>query len=486
MVGIGAWQPVASQSNARTITGTVTSYEEASPLEGVTVNVKGSNKASGTQPDGVFYIEVGSKDSVLVFSYNGYQPQEVKLAGNNEYNISLHKGQAIQGNKAFSPTGKWRGVFTLNNGVEVPFNFVVKDTAGGQRLYLLNAEEKFESGIVKTTGDSLFVTLEPFENEFALAVRGDSLSGVLRKVNKTDSTPAITIHASRYKGFRFLIPSTQPAADVSGTYDITFLSPKGKDEKAVGLFTQDGNILRGTFLRITGDSRYLEGVVDGNTFYLSSFIGSVPVFYKGTITKDGKLRGAIEGPRGSQRFAGALNEGAALPDPYTLTVLKNGYSKFGFSLPAADGKPISLQDAKYRNKVVVVTITGSWCPNCIDEAAFLAPWYKANRQRGVEIISIHYERQTDSAYVQQALTRFRNRFGIEYDQVLGGIADKQQVAESLPALNTFLAFPTTIFIDRQGKVAKIHTGYSGPATGKYYDAFVKEFNEEINTLVTQK
>jgi hypothetical protein len=77
----------------------------------------------------------------------------------------------------------------------------------------------------------------------------------------------------------------------------------------------------------------------------------------------------------------------------------------------------------------------------------------------------------------------RARFGIQYDQLVGGIADKQAVAASLPALNTFLAFPTTLFIDRQGRVARIHTGFNGPATGRYYQDFVKEFNAEVDSLL---
>lgn len=471
-----------AQSN-RTISGTVTSYDESSPLEGVRVWAKGSNKASGTQPDGAYYIEVGNADSILVFSYNGYRQEEVKLSGNNEYNIALHRqAEAVKDNSNFSATGKWRGVFTFADGSEVPFTFDVKNTADGkQKVYLLNGDERFESGTIKQVGDSLFIPLEPFDNELAFGIKNNTLAGVLRRYDGKGKP--ITVNAEKDKGYRFALPKQQPGSDISGTYDINFIAANGKVEKAVGLFTQDGGKLTGTFLRVTGDSRYLEGVVEGDHFYLSSFIGSSPAYYKGQFTKDGKLDGTIESPYGSQQFNGVLNDTAELPDPYALTILKDGYKSFNFNLPGADGKTVSLQDAKYKNKAVIVTITGSWCPNCMDEASFLAPWYKANRDRGVEIISIHYERQTDTAFVRNALTRFKKRFGIDYDQVFGGVADKQQVAASLPALNTFLAFPTTIFIDKKGNVAKIHTGYSGPATGKYYTAFVKDFNAEVDNLL---
>ncbi len=478
-----AMQNSYAQSNTRVISGLVTRNDQSTPLEGVLVAIKGTDKTSGSQPDGVYYIEVGPKDSVLVFSFSDFKTQEVKLSTTaNQYNIVLQKGSnTTPAVAAFSPIGNWRGVFQLKQGQEIPFNFSIEKGRGVEtKLYFLNAEEKFEGGIVKQTGDSVFIPIDQFENELAFKIDGAALNGVLRRQDGK-GTP-LPIKAEAGPRYRFKETGTQPGGDISGTYDITFTSAKGKEEKAVGLFKQEGSKLTGTFLRITGDSRFLEGIVEGNNFYLSSFIGSGPVYYHGTFSKDGKLTGDITSPWGGQTFTGSANEDAALPDPYTLTYLKDGYKTFDFSFPDVNGNKVSLQDAKYKNKVVIVTITGSWCPNCIDEASFLAPWYKQNKARGVEIVSIHYERQTDTAFVRKALSHFRERFGIQYDQVLGGIADKQVVATSLPSLNTFLSFPTTIFIDKKGNVAKIHTGYSGPATGKYYQAFLKEFNDEIDLL----
>jgi len=232
-------------------------------------------------------------------------------------------------------------------------------------------------------------------------------------------------------------------------------------------------------MSITGDSRFLEGIVRGNEFFLSSFIGSGAGYYTGTFDAAGQLTGSA----GGQPFTATKNTAAALPDPYKLTYLKDGYTSFDLSLPDVNGKKISLKDEKYKNKVVIVTITGTWCPNCIDEAGFLAPWYKKNKNRGVEAIGVHYERKADAAYVKNAIEGFKKRYGIEYDEVFGGLADKKTVAESFPALNTFLSFPTILFIDKKGNVDKIYTGFTGPATGIYYTRFIKEFNEEVSRLL---
>lgn len=122
----------------------------------------------------------------------------------------------------------------------------------------------------------------------------------------------------------------------------------------------------------------------------------------------------------------------------------------------------------------------------MDEANFLGPWYEKNKQRGIEIIGLQYERQTDQAFVKKAFEKFQKQFGIQYSLLLGGTADKQVVLGSIPELQNFLSFPTTIFVGRDGLIKKIHTGFSGPATGQHYLDFIKEFNDEVDQLLLPK
>jgi peroxiredoxin len=487
----------------RTISGLVSASDGSGPLEGVVVSVKGAPITSGSQQDGMYYIEVPANDSILVFSREEYQTAEVRLCANTEYNVALKPGQGnapaptpspAQGTPTapappapapFSALGSWRGLFELRPGVEVPFNFDIRADKNGQlKAFFKNGSESFEGGPVRQTADSLFIFLDQFDNELAFKTGEGPLSGTFTKQDRTGTPLPVKIEPN--STIRFAATKATPAGDISGTYDVTFTSAEGKEEKVVGLFHQQGNKLTGTFLRVTGDSRYLEGIVEGNDFYLSSFYGSGPAYYRGHFTADGQITGENIGARGSQAFKGTKNDSAALPNPYTLTYLKPGYTSFDFTLPDIDGNTISLKDKKFHNKVVIVTIGGTWCPNCVDETSFLAPWYAENKKRGVEIISIQYERKTDTAFVRKVLTRMRDRYAIQYTQVFGGVADKQVVANSLPALNTFLAFPTTILIDKQGRVAEIHTGYSGPATGSYYAKFEQEFNDKVDALLAAK
>lgn len=378
-------------------------------------------------------------------------------------------------------TGNWRGVFTLKPGVEVPFNFIVREEGSTLKAFLVNGEERFPTGDIRIVGDSIVIPFPLFDNELAFKVEENILTGVLRRQDlRGTATP---VKAKKGMLYRFNEASSSPITDISGTYDVVFQNSNGKEEKAVGIFKQKNGIVTATFLRVTGDSRFLEGVIEDNVIRLSSFIGSSPVLYEGKVDNNGRIQGENINARASIPFIAVPNPEASLPDAYSLTRLKEGNDRLVFNFKDADGNTISSEDKRFKGKPFIITIGGTWCPNCMDEAAFLGPWYKANRDRGIEIIGLQYERQTDSTFVKKVFDRFRKHYGIEYPLALGGIADKQVVLTSLPQLEQFLSFPTTIFVDKNGKVKKIHTGFSGPATGKHYTTFIKDFNTEVDALL---
>ena len=186
------------------------------------------------------------------------------------------------------------------------------------------------------------------------------------------------------------------------------------------------------------------------------------------------------------KIEGRRNPSAALADPYGLSALKEGFTTLDFSFPNLDGNPVSLADSRYKGKVVIVSILGSWCPNCLDEAAFLSPWYKENRKRGVEILGLAFERKNDFDFAKRTLTRLIERFDIQYQILFAGQSGTDSASKALPALNGIAAFPTTIFIDKKGAVRKVHTGFSGPATGKFYEDFKGEFNRLVDTLLVEE
>ena len=171
----------------------------------------------------------------------------------------------------------------------------------------------------------------------------------------------------------------------------------------------------------------------------------------------------------------------ALPDSFSRTFLKPGYDRFEFEFPDLEGNLVSLDDERFSGKVVIVTIAGTWCPNCNDEARFMAPFHKQYRDRGLEVVALMFEHFEDPQIATQQIRNFRRKFDIEYETLLAGISDKAVAAEALPSLSAMLAWPTSIFIDRNGKVRSIHTGFSGPGTGEHY----VKLQEQITALVTE-
>ena len=271
-----------------------------------------------------------------------------------------------------------------------------------------------------------------------------------------------------------------------GRWEVTFAGDDPPLNVAVGEFSQQGNHITGTFLTPTGDYRYLEGYADGNTMYLSCFDGSHLFHFDATMNPDEVLDGNYySGKHWHDTWKAFRNENAALPNPDSLTFLKKGYDKIAFTFPDIDSSTVSLSDKKFENKVLVVQIMGTWCPNCMDETAFLAPYYKTVSDKGVEIIGLDYERIPEFERARQNLNRLRERYDVRYSLLYAGPTDKEKREKTLPMLSAILSFPTTIIIDKKGRVRNIHTGFSGPATGTYFEKWKADFTGLIEKLLAE-
>lgn len=378
--------------------------------------------------------------------------------------------------------GVWRGVLSLQD-QELAFNFAVrKDSTGAYNVFIKNGGEHILLDEVTFEGDSIIMTLHIFDSELKTAISGDSLHGFYIKNYETNYR--IPFRAAYNQDFRFIAQQENNHADFSGKYRVTFTDGK-RDIPAIGIFEhQAGNIVTGTFMTKTGDYRFLEGNVSGNEMILSTFDGNHAYLFTATRTSDTTLTGHFwSGKTLHRTWTAVLDENAALPDPEGLTKLKDGITTIDASFPDLNGNMINPTDEKYRNKVVILQIFGTWCPNCLDETRFLTDWYARNKQRDVAIIGLAFETNGDFDYASARVKKMVDKLGVEYDFVIAGSRDKEKVAEALPMLEGVLAFPTTIFIDRTGIVRKIHTGFSGPGTGIYYEQHVQDFNEYVNELL---
>ena len=146
---------------------------------------------------------------------------------------------------------------------------------------------------------------------------------------------------------------------------------------------------------------------------------------------------------------------------------------------------VSSGDSLFHNKVVIVQILGTWCPNCMDETRFLNEWYKSHHKQGVEVVGLAFESKDEFAYAAGRVRKMKEKMNVTYPVLIAGNKDKKKAAEALPMLEKVVAFPTTVFIGRDGKVKKIHTGFSGPGTLEYYDRFIQEFNQTVDALLKE-
>ncbi|GAA4307816.1 hypothetical protein GCM10023149_01490 [Mucilaginibacter gynuensis] len=404
----------------------------------------------------------------------------------------LLSGTALAGDKnppaKFIKEGVWRGVFTVSES-QVPFNFELKGKDAEHAVFtLLNGSRRDNFHVQLLGKDSVFIKMNTYDAALVAKINDDgTLSGEYRSLVPNFRGNALPFTAEHGKTYRFVEPGKDvaPTADLTGKWELKLYS-KEAVPASIALLKQKGNKLTGVVMTVVGDSREIEGTIQGNEFALSGFTGPSPFIIKGKINDDGTLSGEEGfGIYKNLKFDATKNNDVELPDPYKLTFLKEGYKKLDFTFPDLNGKQVSLSDSKYKGKVVIVEIIGTWCPNCTDQTVFLSPWFNKNKKRGVEAIAIGFEQKDSLEYAKYTLGKLRDKYNIGYDILFGGLADKKLVAQKLPAINKFIAFPTTIIIDRKGDVREIYTGYTGTVTGKYFDDYEKKFNKVLDALIAE-
>ncbi len=379
-------------------------------------------------------------------------------------------------------SGIWQGVLKSDE-VDFPFLFEVEQSGELVEFVLINADERIVIDDAVIRGDSLYVPMFIFDASIHAKIENDRMRGVYSKDYLDDYEMPFEAIYNVTKRF----PSGSPSArdQFAGKWEVDFLTDDATT-KAIGVFDTFGAEMQGTFMTSTGDYRFLEGVVDENTMMLSCFDGTHIYLFRAVMQDDGTLEGDFwSGKSWHQKWTAVRNDQYELPDPYALTFINEGYDQFEFKFPNASGDLVELSDDRYRDKVVVLQILGTWCPNCMDETKFYVEWLGKNQDKNVEFIGLAFERKADADYAFERINRMKEKLGVPYEVLLAGTTGQESRKEALPMLNKIMSFPTTIFLDKQHRVRKIHTGFSGPGTGVYYERFIEEFNLTIDKLATE-
>ena len=385
-------------------------------------------------------------------------------------------------NKFLEP-GSYRAWLPIQDNEEIPFLFKVESS---NTLNIFNAEETIEVNEIAYKNDSVFINLPVFNDYIVAKISNEeSLHGYYVSPDRDRKVP---FRAEGHENSRFDNKS-KPTMDVSGTWETIFSKDiEGDEYIAKGIFKQEGNKVTGTFRTTTGDYRYLEGVMNGNEMKLSTFDGAHAFLFTAKVT-DSTMEGTFySGNHWKEPFVAKRNEAYELPSADELTFLKEGYEKLEFSFPDQNGNLVSLNDERFQNKVIIVQIMGTWCPNCLDESKYYTKFYEANKDKEFEIVALAFEYAKTEDKAFNSITRLREKLNIKYPILLAqyGSSDKAKAQEKLPMLNHVLSYPTSIFIDKTGKVRKIHTGFNGPATGEKYEEFKSDFEGFVSALLKEK
>lgn len=383
--------------------------------------------------------------------------------------------------------GNWLVKLQVQDNKDLPFSFLIDYNDQNEiEIQVFNAEEVITVDEIVVKNDSITIKMPVFEGYLKGKFTPHKITGNFVKESLDRVVPFTAIYTNNI--LERFATTNSPKVNVTGIWETVFSPNTNESYIAKGIFKQVDAKVTGTFRTTTGDYRYLEGVVDGDSLKLSTFDGAHAFLFTAKAT-DSVLEGTFySGNHFKEPFIAKRNKSYELPADTSLTYLNEGYKKLDFSFPDENNNLISLTDAAYKNKVVIVQIMGTWCPNCLDETKFLTEFLTEHKNKDLEIISLAFEYAKTKESAFNKIRRLKEKVNVPYPILLAqyGNSSKQQAQQKLPMLNHILSYPTTILIDRNGDVRKIHTGFNGPATGEKYKEFKTDFTNTINRLLKEK
>lgn len=382
-------------------------------------------------------------------------------------------------NTGLSQINHWRVELALNDRLNLPFILEQAEDIPGASFYVVNGKEKIPLIKGDTPNDSVYLSFREMDSYLVFKMNSSkNLRGYWKNNIKNQRIPLFGLYND---SIRFPATNTSIPAKLSNKYQVSF-STKDDPWPAVGLFEQNGKNVSGTFLTETGDFRFLSGNVYGNELYLSCFDGSHAFLFTAKINGEALLGRFYSGTSYRTDWEGKANENANIKSPNELTyVVDSLYNLNEIKLQKLCGIKSSIKLNK--NRITIIQIMGSWCPNCLDETNYFKTLYKKYSSKGLNIMSIGFEYGSSRRDQRKKLKQFVKRAKIPYPVYLGGKASKKLASQLFPMLNEISSFPTTLFVNKEGEIIHIHTGFNGPGTGIYFEDYKNETERLIEKLL---
>ncbi|MFK8012676.1 MAG: TlpA disulfide reductase family protein [Marinicellaceae bacterium] len=391
--------------------------------------------------------------------------------------------------KTVDIVGLWRGVL-LSPGGELPFGIDIIKENNQYTAKIINGEERADTSKVELNDNNITINFDWFDARIKATIDedGQSMTGQWSKTaSGKDKTSALDFKAMRGYKQRFSQESLNSNnTKVAGNWEVTFTDEDG-ESIAVAEFNQNDEIVTGTFLTPTGDYRYLAGTAKDNKLYLSAFDGAHAFLFDAEINDDKIINGNFWS-RDSYHatWVAQYSEDTSdfLPSSWEMNKITTNDQSVSFSFEDIQGNTVQLTDERFKNKPVLINLFGTWCPNCNDEAPVLAKFYNQYNPQGLEMVGLAFEFTEDPVRDRKQLSAFKKRHNINYPLLLAGGNDKTEATKILGFLDKVKSYPTTLFLDKNHQVVKIHTGFSGPGTGDHYLKLVEELETEIKNLLS--
>jgi thiol-disulfide isomerase/thioredoxin len=378
-----------------------------------------------------------------------------------------------------SLAGRWDATVNVN-GVEIPFRFELSVDGANATGIFFNGDEPMPSSSGRVSNGSLLLNWDHFAAKLEATVRDGVLDGQYTRQGSTERS-VYPFHAKPYSPPQ---PSQVAAPSIGGVWQIPTKSPKGEFAWRL-IVQQSGAQVSASILRVDGDTGALTGTYRDGKFVLSHFSGLRPALLEITLQNDGTLDILQNGKTKltALRWDKARAQGLPEPtDPTKHTTVKDPGESFRYSFPDLDGHLVTNNDARFLGKVVLVNITGSWCPNCHDEAPFLEELYRKYHKQGLEIVALSFE-EADQLKNPTRLRAFIKKYGIEYTVLLGG--EPSEAKDKLTQAVNWNAWPTTFVLGRDGLVRSVHAGFPSSATGDLHRQAKAEFSGEVERLLKE-
>jgi thiol-disulfide isomerase/thioredoxin len=374
----------------------------------------------------------------------------------------------------------------LNDKLQMQISATIAAKNDNAMITIYNGKEVYNLSVKKRVGDTIIYQFPAQDAEWRIAFNDNYTDARGWWINYNKKTP-VRYPVHLYHG---ILSSPEPQVNqinMEGKWRVVFAPGTANEETLVGVFEQEmGNFVSGSFLSETGDYRYLHGYISGNTLHLQTYTGYWAFVVDATLqNKDHMTGNFYSGASYNVPFTALRDSSVQLRDESSLTYLiKRDETVYLKGLTKLNGRTVNL-DLNKQNQVTLIQIMGTWCPNCIDESLLLNELQVQYGVKGLRVIGLAFEVGNDSKKQRARLNKFIKDLGINYNVYLAGTSSKEAAAVYFPMLNGIMSFPTSILVDRNGKILAIHTGFSGPATGQAYDDLVQKFKQEIEGALSE-